>query len=167
MVQRIFLAIAGQASGWTKGDALNPVGVEQIIKMADDIRQTGHVPAVILTDGIFSAVQSAHILGGVLGVFNIIYDERLTFSSFCAKSERRRRSDPDRFREHFRSPQSAAEFVRETYTLKPEDETVTFMTGHGWGDTFGKQTPWPCSSLECFDIVSQSQQFISFHGTPI
>ena len=159
MLQRIYLAIAGCASD-PPDERLTKYGAKDTITIAGDIQKTGHAPAAIFTDGVLSARQSAHVLGGVLGVFNIVHDKRLAPATPRAFS---RESDP--LREHFRSPQSARRFLNEVCPLKAKDETVVFMTDHCWGRTFGGT--WPRSSLYCFDLPSQSLNFVAYHGPSI
>lgn len=160
MLKRIYLAIAGCASN-PPDERLTKYGAEETIIIAGDIQKTGHAPAVIFTDDNLSARQSAYVLGGVLGVFNIVHDKRLTsrypYDPFSGK--------PDPLREHFRTPQLAAKFLSKAYRLKPKDETIVFMTDHCWGLTFGGS--WPRSSLQCFDLPSQSLNFVAYHGPGI
>ena len=160
MLQRIYLAIAGCAND-PPDERLTKYGAEETIVIAGDIQKTGHVPAAIFTDEDLSAQQSAYVLGGVLGVFTIVHDKRLTpcypYDAFSRK--------PDPFREHFRTPQLAAKFLSKAYRLKPKDETIVFMTDHCWGLTFGGT--WPRSSLYCFDLPSQSLNFVAYHGLSI
>lgn len=159
MLQRIYLAIAGSANPSPDGP-LEKSGANDTVIIATDIQKTGHVPSVIFTDGVLSAIQSAHVMGGVLGVFNFVHDKRLAWryphGAFSDKH--------DPFRAHFRSPQAARKFLNERCRLKPEDETVLFMTDRCWGNTFGRGS-WPRSSLYCFDVPSQSLKFVAYPGS--
>jgi len=160
MLQRIYLAIAGCANDPPDG-RLTRHGAAETVTIAADIQKAGHVPSVIFTDGTLSAIQSAHVMGGVLGIFNLVHDKRLAPRYLHDAFSRK----PNPFREHFRSPQRARKFLSETHRLKPKDETVVFMTDHCWGLTFGGT--WPRSAVYCFDLPSQSLNFVAYHGPSI
>jgi hypothetical protein len=101
-------------------------------------------------------------LGGALGVFNIVHDERLA-PPYRDDDPFGRKPDP--LRKRFRSPQSARRFLSEVYKLKAGDETVVFMTDHCWGLTFGGS--WPRSKLGRFNLDTQTLDFVAYHGNRI
>lgn len=158
MVQRIYLSIAGCANDWPTGPLTHDAAKEAVV-LAHDIQKTGHVPAAIFTDGVLSAVQQAHIMGGVLGVFNIVEDPRLVYrypkGTFVG-------DEPDPFRNNCRTSAIATRFMRKACPLKKSDETILLVTDRCWGLTFGGS--WPRGALSCFDLPSQKLNFVAYYG---
>lgn len=158
MLKRIYLAIAGVTEDSDK--RLGYSGAFDTVKISCDLRNTGHVPAVIFTDGVLSAVLSAQLMLEVVGARRVVNDTRLAWENSCHAH-----NGKDPLRKHFSTPKRARAFLSEICPLTSKDETVAFMTDRCWGHTFG--CTWARSALYCFDLQSQSLHFVAYHGPSI
>lgn len=157
MLKRVFLAIAG-LSVYNDASLLSEVGILETIQLGDDVMGTGYVPSIIFSDGYPTAVQSAYVMAGRVRPRAVIHypDLRKGVNTGCPKE----RHNP--LRESFRTPEGAHAFLRQSYPIKEDDETVLLMTDCCWGLAFGGT--WPRSMLKLFYLQHQKLQHISYHG---
>ena len=158
MLKRVFFAIAGIESNRTPTE-LSEYGIRETIRIGMDVRNI-YRSSVIFTDGEPTAIQSSHLMAGVMGVQKIFHKPELTqhlgdMKGNCGK-----------LRESFRTPEGALAFLRSrTHRIDEEDETILFMTNCCWGLSFGGT--WPRSSVKLFDLEQQEFVLSIYHGDRI